>query len=189
MSAEVSDGAGEKSREEREAGAETSHGEAEDNDAEGDVGGEMREIGVEKNGGEEAPPLAIVNFEAVHHAAIFDERELIDGEGMNEREDDAKNDGAPVKFEVGAWKFFAPGPAAIFSAIEANGVAGACEVLRRNEKKPAPFAIGSAIDDGFDALAGENEGPVHGLAARIGDDFGRCRERFWRNWSHILGDN
>ena len=111
---------------------------------------------------EEAPPLAGLNSGFVHDAAIENAGGLVVYERMNQGDKDAEDDGAPVDFEVGAWELLAPGPAAVFDAVLADGILSALEFVGADEEEPA-LTFGRAFDDGFNALAGEDKAPIHGL--------------------------
>lgn len=79
-----------------------------------------------------------------------------------------------MDFEIGAGKFLAPGPAAVFDAVLADGVLGALKFVGPDEEKPA-FAFGGTFDGGFDSLAGEDKAPIHRLPPRISGNLGeRC---------------
>lgn len=92
IAGEVPGGSGEQGGQKGEAGAVSGHAEAENEQAEGDVAGEVREVVVEEDGGEKAPPLAGVNLDAVHDAAVEQAGGLVVHERMDHRDDDAEDD-------------------------------------------------------------------------------------------------
>src|ERR1041384_2162039 len=96
----------------------------------------MSQVAMKKNSGEKPPPLASCDFYAVHRSTLDQERQLVGGERMNERESDTEENCAPVKFKIGAGKLLAPGPTAIFGAVKADRSAGPFKVVGRHQQEP-----------------------------------------------------
>lgn len=157
---EIAASAGQEGGQEGRAGSVTAHGQAEQGDAAGEVQGEMGGIGMQPNGGEEAPPLSVPNGGPVHQTLLCIERgtalEQVKGSG-----DRGPCEAAPIEEESGGGQLAVPGTGSVFEFELCDAGPGLCPLVRGDPELPA---VGGGFEGGFDALAEEDQAPIHGLA-------------------------
>lgn len=178
---EVPGEAGEEGGEEAEGASVAGHGEAEEKDAGDGITGEVADIAVQPDGGGEAEPLAVGDRVAIEDTAVREAWEGEGGEVMHAAEERGPEEGSSVPGEPRLGQGSSPIPAAVLDAVLADGVEGALVVRGADEQAPGR-GIGGVFDGGIDALAGEDEAPVHGLSMGAGGD---DRDRGGIGWSEV----